>query len=270
MSGDDLRALLRTDGVTHVPGVWDPATAALAVRAGHRAVHLSGTAVSAVLLGRSDLGFGQATQIADRADTLVPALQGVPLLADADIGYDSPMHAVWTALAYTRAGISGLVLADQTGTITALVTQVPQLAVIASTDVYAVSGLDDTIERCRRFAGAGADAVLPDGVDDIADLGRLHDALPGVPIVVNRSEAGGGRPGATDADLAEVGVRMVLHPMAALLAALRAASMVYRAIADTGTAEPVERLPWAAFTDLVEHNAAVDADARYVPGRLET
>nr|BFE70298.1 hypothetical protein GCM10020092_035990 [Actinoplanes digitatis] len=44
-----------------------------------------------------------ATQIADRAATLVPALNGAPLLADADTGYGNPLHAVWTALAYRRA-----------------------------------------------------------------------------------------------------------------------------------------------------------------------
>jgi 2-methylisocitrate lyase-like PEP mutase family enzyme len=290
MSGDDLRALLRTDGVTHVPGVYDPVTAALAVRAGHPAVHLSGAAVSALMLGRPDLGFVHATQIADRAATLVPALGGVPLLADADTGYGNPMHAVWTALAYSRAGISGLHLEDQespqrcghvagkqvigaglaAAKIKALATEVPQLAVIARTDVYAVKGLDETIYRCGLYAESGADAVFPEGVDDPADLAKLHAALPGVPIVINRSEAGGNRPAASDAELAAAGVRMVLHPVAALLAALRAASQTYRAIADHGTAEPVDRMPWAAFTDLIGQGDALELDARYTPARSGT
>ncbi|MEU4237302.1 isocitrate lyase/PEP mutase family protein [Actinoplanes sp. NPDC026619] len=300
MSGDDLRALLRNGGVTHAPGVYDPVTAALAVRAGHTAVHLSGTAVSALMLGRPDLGFVHATQIADRATTLVPALGGTPLLADADTGYGNPVHAVWTALAYVRAGISGLLLEDQVspkrgghpaGTevidaglaaakIKALAAEAPEIAVIARTDAYAVHGLAEAVERCRRFAEAGADAVFPEGVDDPADLAGLHATLPGVPIVISRSEAGGSRPPASDAELAEVGVRMVLHPVAALLAALRAASLVYRAIADTGSAAAVDRMPWAAFTDLVGRPDALELDARYataltlsapdIAGRLDT
>jgi 2-methylisocitrate lyase-like PEP mutase family enzyme len=287
-AADELRALLRADHLTHAPGVYDPVTAALAVAAGHKAVHLSGAAVSALMLGRPDLGFVHATQIADRATTLVPALNGVPLIADADTGYGTPVHAVWTALAYVRAGISGLHLEDQVqphrsghlagkevidtalaaAKIAALATEVPEIVVIARTDAYAVNGLDDVIARCRAFAAAGADAVFPQGVDDLDDLARLHAALPGVPIVIDRSEAG---PGAADeAELAAVGVRLVLHPVAALLAALRAASLVYRAIADHGNAEPVDRLPWAAFTALVGQDAALDLDARYIPGRLET
>ncbi|MBW6434351.1 isocitrate lyase/PEP mutase family protein [Actinoplanes hulinensis] len=290
MTATALRAILASGRVTHVPGVYDPVTAALAVAAGHRAVHLSGAAVSAIMLGRPDLGFVHATQIADRASTLVPALDGIPLIADADTGYGNPLHAVWTALAYARAGIAGLHLEDQVSPkrcghlagkevipigeaaakITALADQAPQIVVIARTDAYSILGLDETILRCRAYAEAGADAVFPEGVDSLADLARIGAAIPGVPIVVNRSEAGGDRPALTDAELAAAGVRLVLHPVSALLAAMRAASLTYRAIADHGTAEPVDRMPWAAFTALVGQDEALDLDARYVPKGLQT
>jgi 2-methylisocitrate lyase-like PEP mutase family enzyme len=290
MTASALRAVLASGRVTHAPGVYDPVTAALAVAAGHRAVHLSGAAVSAIMLGRPDLGYVHGTQIADRASTLVPALDGVPLIADADTGYGNPLHAVWTALAYARAGIAGLHLEDQVSPkrcghlagkeltaigeaaakITALADQAPQIVVIARTDAYSVSGLDETIVRCRAYAEAGADAVFPEGVDTLAELKRLHEALPGVPVVINRSEAGGNRPAVSDADLAAVGVRLVLHPVAALLASVRAASLVYRSIADTGTAEPVDRMPWAAFTALIGQDEALDLDARYVPKGIDT
>jgi len=76
-------------------------------------------------------------------------------------------------------------------------------------------------------------------------------ALPGVSLVVSRSEAGPGGRRLTDGELAALGVRLVLHPLAAVLAALRAASMTYRAIADDGNAERVDRLPLAAFPDFL-------------------
>jgi methylisocitrate lyase len=274
LSANDIRLLLSAGQVTHVPGVYDPVSASLAVRAGHRVVHLSGAAVSALALGRPDLEFGHATQIADRAATLRPALEGVPLLADAHTGFGDPLSAVWTALAYVRAGVSGLQLGDRTvpdrsasgpelvtaevaaAKVTALVTEVPQLALIARTSAYAVSGLPGAVERCRRYAEAGADAVLAEGVDDPADLARLHDALPGVALVVDRSEATAGRAALPDAELAAAGVRLVLHPMSALLAALRAASVTYRNILADGVAEPVDRLPPAVFTTLATAPAA--------------
>ncbi|HWS36740.1 MAG TPA: isocitrate lyase/PEP mutase family protein [Actinoplanes sp.] len=357
MTASALRALLAADRVTHVPGVYDPVTAALAVRAGHRAVHLSGAAVPATIPARPDLGSVPATQLADRASTLVPALDGVPLLADADTGYSDPVHAVWTALAYSRSGISGLLLQDRAApkrsghpaaigpaaaTITALAEQVPEMVVIAHTGAYPEFGIDETILRCRAYAEAGADAVFPEGITTREDLRRLRAALPGTPLVLSHSEAttrhttptttqrtaptdaeqavptdadlagpasaqraapitahhavpaaahrtaptaahrtaataahraaptAAHRAVLTDADLAAVGVRLVLHPVSALLAAMRAASLTYRAIADTGSAESVDRMPWAAFTDLIGQDEALERDARYVPRNLHT
>ena len=254
VSAAELRAMLAADHVTHVPGVYDPASAALAVRAGHRAVHLSGAAVSATMLGRPDLGFTPATQIADRASVLVPALDGVQLLADAAIGYDSPQHAVWTALAYQRAGISGLLLDDcddvrlAGARIAALTEQAPQLMLVAQAGGHSLA---ETIERCRAYARAGADAVLPAGAPE-GDLGRLRVLLPGVPLVISRSESATGGSYLADAELADLGVRLVLHPLAAVLAALRAASLAYRAIADEGHATRVDRMPLAVVGTLIE------------------
>jgi methylisocitrate lyase len=243
MTAAALRAMLAAGRVTHAPGVYDPASAALAVRAGHRAVHLAGPAIAATMLGEG----APATQVADRAALLAPALGGVPLLADADLGLGSPDQAVWTALAYQRAGISGVVLDDAedaaltTARITALVTQVPEVVLIARARGRGLAG---TIERCRVYADAGVDAVLPVDVDERNGLGRVRAALPGVPLAVSRSGA------ATGADLSGLGVVLVLHPLAAVLAALRAASLTYRAIADEGDAEPVDRLPLAVLADL--------------------
>ncbi|SDT48722.1 isocitrate lyase/PEP mutase family protein [Actinoplanes derwentensis] len=307
-----LRALLAADRVTHVPGVYDPVTAALAVRAGHRAVHLGGSAVSATLLGRPV----PDAQIADRASTLAPALDGVPLLADAETGFAEPRQAVWTALAYSRAGVSGLQLNDRastsgphprdrgsvsgtrlqdqpgvsgsrlqdrdgrrrlgkligigqaTATIAALAEQVPEMVVIARTCAFPELGLDETIVRCRAYAEAGADAVLPEGVDTVEDWARLRAALPGVPLVIDRSEAAPGKTVLPDADLALAGVRLVLHPVTALLAAVRAVSLTYRAIADTGSAEPVDRMPWAAITELTVQEET--RDARPAPAPTST
>ena len=261
MSAADLRAMLVADHVTHAPGVYDPASAALAVRAGHRAVHLSAAAVSATMLGRPDIGFTPATQIADRAAVLAPALQGVPLLADAAIGYDSPQHAVWTALAYQRAGISGLCLDDgqdarlTSARIAALAEQAPQVALIVQAGGRSLA---ETIERCRAYAAAGADAVLPAGVHE-GDLAPLRAELPGVPLVISRSETAAGGSRRTDAELAGLGVRLVLHPLAAALAALRAASLTYRAIADEGHATRVDRIPLAVFATLTEQPEAPTA-----------
>lgn len=275
MTTADLRTLLTADHVTHAPGVYDSASAALAVRAGHRAVHLSGAAIAATMLGRPDLKGTPPTQIADRAALLRPVLGSVPLLADADIGYDSPDHAVWTALAYQRAGISGLRLdagedtASGAARIAALVEQAPAVALIAEAGGPELS-LARTIERCRVYAAAGADAILPVGVENPDDLGRLRDALAGVPLVVSRSATAAGGSRRSDAELADLGVRLVLHPLTAVLAALRAASLTYRAIADHGNADRIDRLPPAVYAALVGRPAAAHATSAERPAAAYT
>ncbi|GIF98720.1 isocitrate lyase/PEP mutase family protein [Catellatospora citrea] len=281
MTAAALRALLAAGGVTHLPGVYDPPTATLAVRAGHRAAHLSGAACAALDLGLPDLGYVHGTHIAERAARITPALGGVPLLADADTGYGDALQAVWTARRYAAAGVSGLHLEDQVmpkrcghlagkelvdadtaaRKIRAVVSDGTGIVLVARTDAYTVTGLDDAIARGRDYAAAGADAVFLEGVSDLDDLARAHAALPGVPLVLNRSEAGGPTAAASDADLAGAGVRLVLHPVAPLLAALHAADRAYREIAATGRAG-VDRLAWSEFTGLVGQDEALALDAK--------
>ncbi|GAA1396914.1 oxaloacetate decarboxylase [Catellatospora coxensis] len=282
MTAPALRALLASNRVTHLPGVYDPPTAALAVRAGHRAAHLSGAACAALDLGLPDLGYVHGTHIAERAARIVPALGGVPLLADADTGYGDALQAVWTARRYAAAGVSGLHLEDQVmpkrcghlagkelvdadtaaRKIRAIVADGTGIVVVARTDAYTVTGLDDAIARGRAYAAAGADAVFLEGVSDLDELARAHAALPGVPLVLNRSEAGGHAAATSDADLAAAGVRLVLHPVAPLLAALHAADRAYREIAAAGRAT-VDRLAWSEFTDLVGQNEALALDTKH-------
>jgi 2-methylisocitrate lyase-like PEP mutase family enzyme len=248
-----FRDLLAADHVTHVPGVHDPASAALAVRTGSRAVHLSGAAIAATLLARPDVEHTPATQIADRAATITPVLNGVPMLADADLGYENRSDAVWTALAYERSGISGLHLADgenaarAAARIAELASRVPQVALIARATG---NGMADTIARCRAYADAGADAVLPVGVDDRAGLGRIRAAIPGVRLAISRSETATGGSALSDAELASYGVRLVLHPLAAVRAAMEAMASAYRRIAEEGAARAGDALPWEEFAEL--------------------
>ena len=286
-----LAALLRGSDLVDAPGVYDAPTAALAVAAGHRAVHLSGAVCSALALGLPDLGYLHGTHVAERAAGLVPALggtpgaaAGVPLLADADTGYGNVPHTVWTARRYAAAGVSGLHLEDQVqpkrcghlpgktlidlpmaaAKIRAVAEAGTGLVVVARTDAYTVTGLADAIDRARAYVAAGADAVFVEGADTLDALAEVHAALPGVPLVVNRSEAGGDTAATPSReDLAATGVRLLLHPVAGVLAALHAAAQAYAAIGRQWHAAGVPRLTWPQFTALVGQDDALALDARY-------
>src|SRR2546423_582317 len=85
----------------------------------------------------------------------------------------------------------------------------------------------------------------------LPDLGYVHGshteeqlAAVGLPQVLNRSQAGTIRP-LSDATLTALDVRLVIHPVAALLAMTAAARATYAALRSTGTADGVPLLEWA-------------------------
>ncbi|TYL46043.1 isocitrate lyase/PEP mutase family protein [Nocardioides sp. BGMRC 2183] len=270
-----LRSLIAGAEPVQLPGVYDAVTARLAVASGARAVCLSGATVSAVELGLPDLGFVHGTDIARRAAAIVPALDGVPVLADADTGYGNALQARHTTLAYAAAGVAGLHLEDQVspkrcghlagkdvvdiaeaaGRVRAAVEAGTGIVVVARTDALSVRGLDEVVDRALAFAEAGADAIFPEGAG-LAELGVVRDALVAaghdLPLVWNCSEAGAPVEAApSTADLGAAGVRVVIHPVSALLAAAAAARATYRRIAAAGSAAETPRMSWSELTDLV-------------------
>jgi methylisocitrate lyase len=271
--------VLPSGTLRHAPGVVDPVTALLAAAEGFPALHLSGAVVSAVALGKPDLGWVHGQDIAAVAARITSAVD-VPLVADADTGYGGVLQVAATCEAYARAGVAALHMEDQVSPkrcghlagkavldlpeavskVRAAV-DVGAVTVIARTDALSVVGLDEAVRRAAAFAQAGADLVFVEGARTPEELAAVH-AAAGVPQVVNRSEAG--RVDALDdATLTELGVELVLHPVSALLAMAAAARSAYRAIAARGSADGVERLTWDGLTDLLGLPQALAQEAKH-------
>ncbi len=285
---DRLRALLAGPDVVALPGVYDAVTARLAARAGARGVCLSGAVASAVALGLPDLGFVHGTDIATRASQVTGALDGLPVLADADTGYGNALQVRHTTRTYAAAGLAGLHLEDQVapkrcghlggksvvdvpeaaGRVRAAVEAGTGLVIVARTDALSVEGIESVVERCLAFVEAGADALFIEG-GDAAALSRVRDEVVAahgrsLPFLHNRSEAGGPvEGGPTDEELRELGVRLVIHPVSALLAAARATAAVYEAIIGTGHAGATDRMGWSELTDLIGLPEQLRLEAQY-------
>lgn len=253
--------MLDTSRLVHAPGVVDPVTALLAQQAGFEVLYLSGAVASAVVLGRADLGFVHGSDIAALAGRITPVVD-LPLIADADTGYGGVLQVARTAEAYGRAGITAMQLEDQVspkrcghlagkevlplGEAVAKVraaVDTGAVQVIARTDALSVVGLDEALRRAAAYAEAGADLVFIEG------------AAGGLPVdhpqVLNRSEAGGDAPVVSDGELFASGIRLVIHPVSALVAMADAARATYAAIAAKGSAQSVPRLAWSDLTDLL-------------------
>ena len=267
--------MLPVDRLRHAPGVVDPVTALLARAEGFEALHLSGAVASAVLLGRPDLGFVHGSDLAALAARITRVVD-VPLVVDADTGYGGVLQVARTVEDYARAGVAALHLEDQVmpkrcghlagkevlplaeavAKVRAAV-DVGGVTVIARTDALSVTGLDDAVRRAHAYAEAGADLVFVEGarsVDQLAAVGAL-------PQVLNRSEAGASDD-LTDSELEDLGVRLVIHPVSALLAMTAAARSAYREIAATGRASG-PRLDWAELTDLLGQPEALALEGKY-------
>jgi 2,3-dimethylmalate lyase len=280
--GARLRRLLEA-GVVEAPGAYDAVSAQLVVAAGFDAVYLSGAVTSAVLLGEPDLGYTGRAEMLDLAGRITAAVD-LPLVADADTGYGNALHAAATVRAYERAGLAGLHLEDQvapkrcghmsgkvlesveemTAKVRAAVEARGDLVVIARTDARSVEGLEAAIDRAGRYLDAGADLAFIEGAAQPEELERVHAALPTARLVLNRSEAGGPWPALSADELDSVGVRLVLYPVATLLAAagaVRARLAGLRTPAGGMTAS--KALAWDELTDLLGLPDALAAEGRY-------
>jgi 2-methylisocitrate lyase-like PEP mutase family enzyme len=237
-----LRDLLAGQELVIAPGVYDGISAALVRSLGFPAAYMTGAGVSAAGYGLPDVGLLTLTEMAERARVLAGLLD-VPVIADADTGYGSPINVVRTVIEYERAGVAAIQLEDQVfpkrcghlarkEVIDAARFQVtlraaleartnPDTVIIARTDARAPLGIEEAISRGRAYAEAGADVIFveaPESVEEVERIAREIDA----PLLLN-VVPGGRTPEIAPERLAELGFRIAIHPGVALGAVARAA-----------------------------------------------
>jgi 2-methylisocitrate lyase-like PEP mutase family enzyme len=274
-----IGALLAGDGPVVIPGVWDALSAKLAAEAGFRAVLISGYCLSATRLGEPDFGLLAPTEVVDAGARIVAAVD-VPVLVDIDTGYGNAFNVERTVRELVRAGAAGCFLEDQVWPkrcghmegkrIVPLEEYLPKLAaarrtggpdfwITARTDARAVAGLDEAIRRGRAFAEHGASCVFVEAPESVDEMARVRAALPAdVPLVANMVEQGK-TPLRSAADLAAAGYRLVLVPVAPLLAAAHALRALFGTLArDGATRAAADRL--LTFGEL---NVLVGLDEKY-------
>lgn len=255
-NGETVRSLLADGGGVLAPGVWDPLSARLAVEAGFPVVFVSGFAVAASLLGAPDIGLLTQTEMADVARRVVHAVRDTPVVVDADTGYGDAVNAARTVELWEAAGAAGLFLEDQVwpkrcghmagkevvpvedwlAKLRAAVQVREHLHVTARTDARAVHGLEEAIERARKAADLGVDALFVEAPSSIGELERIASALAptGLPLVANMVE-GGRTPLCSASELADLGFRFVVSPLSGLFAAVAAVRSAFAGLAAAGT-----------------------------------
>ena len=63
------------------------------------------------------------------------------------------------------------------------------LVILARTDARGVAGLDEAIERAKRYLDAGADWIFPEALADAEEFEQFAEAID-APLVANMTEFG--------------------------------------------------------------------------------
>ena len=107
-----FRQLIDQPEILVLPGAHDALSVRLIEMAGFEAFTAGGYAATASLLGAPDIGQLGLAEMADHYARLCDVTP-LPVLADADTGYGSPIGVARTIRAYERAGVAALFIEDQ-------------------------------------------------------------------------------------------------------------------------------------------------------------
>jgi methylisocitrate lyase len=258
-AGARFRKALTEESPLQVIGTINANHALLAKRAGFKAIYLSGGGVAAGSLGIPDLGITgledvlvDVRRITDVCDT--------PLLVDIDTGFGaSAFNIARSVRSINKAGAAAIHIEDQVGAkrcghrpnkelvskdemVDRIKAAVDARAddsfvIMARTDALAVEGIDAALDRANAYIEAGADALFPEAITDLATYKKFTDVIK-VPVLANITEFGM-TPLFTTTELAGVGVGIVLYPLSAFRAMNKAAENVYETVRKDGSQKAV-------------------------------
>jgi 2-methylisocitrate lyase-like PEP mutase family enzyme len=206
-----------------IPNPWDVGSAQIMAGVGFKALATTSSGF-AFSIGRPD---GKATFGRDEALTdagRIAASVDLPVSADLEDGYgETPDEVAETVRLAAEAGLAGMSVEDSAPLgpapsrgvdeaaerIAAAVEAArrPDIVLTARADglLHGSYGLDEAIERLRRFAALGAEVLYAPGIGTLDDLRQVCAALdrPFNHLIT------AGTPGASMAEVAEAGVRRI-------------------------------------------------------------
>lgn len=267
-----LRRRLQQPGLITAPGVYDMVSLRLADRVGFDALYMTGFGAVASHLGLPDAGLATYTDMVGRVRQMAGGAK-TPLIADGDTGYGGLLNVAHTVQGYEAAGAQCIQLEDQEVPkkcghtpgrrvvpmadmvkkiqVAAASRSSPDFLIIARTDARSSLGLDEALRRAEAYGRAGADILFvesPESEDEMRRIGRSTH----LPLLANMVD-GGLTPVLDAATLHELGYKLAIFPVTALLAATQAMEAVYASFkahgSSAGQAQPLMR--FTALTELM-------------------
>ncbi|MAV53485.1 MAG: methylisocitrate lyase [Gammaproteobacteria bacterium TMED260] len=252
-AGKRFREALAANNPLQIVGTINAYCAMLAEDAGHKAIYLSGGGVANASYGLPDLGITSLNDVIADVERITNA-SGLPLLVDIDTGWGGAFNIARTIQAMEKAGAAAVHIEDQVAQkrcghrpnkaivpesemsdrikAAADAKRDDDFVIMARTDALAVEGMEAAIARAVACVNAGADAIFPEAILNLAQYKEFAEAVD-VPILANITEFGK-TPLFNCQKLGEAGVAMVLYPLSAFRAMSKAALEVYETIAING------------------------------------
>ncbi|MDG2424140.1 MAG: methylisocitrate lyase [Phycisphaerales bacterium] len=273
--GARLRRALAS-GTVQCPGAFNALVARAVAQAGFNAVYISGGA-TANSAGYPDVGLISLSEMC-RTIREVSTASGLPVVADADTGYGEVEMVRRTVTEYARAGAAALHLEDQVFPkrcghldgkqlvpVEHMVEKVKAAAdnrpddgfiIIARTDAASVTGLDDAIERSKRYRDAGADMIFPEGLKSVEEFDAFAKSCPGL-LLANMTEFGK-TPMIDVTTFSDMGYDLVIYPVTMQRVAMAAVTRRLGELASQGGA--------GGFLDAMQTRTELYDLLGYTPG----
>lgn len=278
-----LKDRLYEDGIIVMPGVYDALTARIAEEIGFEVIFQSGYSVSASILGMPDYGFLHAGDTLEQAKRIVNATD-LPLIVDIDTGYGNPLN-VWKIIKdLDNIGVAGVFLEDQVwpkrcGHMqgkqviesdeyiqklkAAVDAKSEDFIIVARTDALEPLGIDEAIRRGRLYKDIGADVIFVEAPRSIEEMKKICSSID-APLVANMIE-GGKTPLLSAKELEEIGYKIAVFPLSALLASAYAIKNVFKTLKDDGitTSYMDKMIKFEEFNKLVGLDKYKKLEERY-------
>lgn len=252
--GYRFRQALLEEKPLQIIGTINAYCSLMAKRCGYKAIYLSGAGVANASHGMPDLGMTNLNDVLEDARRITSACD-LPLLVDVDTAWGSAFNIARTVKEMIKADVAAIHIEDQVlnkrcghrpnKEIVSQQEMVDRIkaavdartdenfVIMARTDALAVEGMESAIDRAQACIEAGADMIFPEAMQSLEQYHAFSHAID-KPILANITEFGK-TPLFTTAELASVGVNMVLYPLSAFRAMNQAALQVYQSIKQNGT-----------------------------------
>lgn len=280
MSGHIVRMMVAPDALA----------AKIAEDSGAQAIFSAGYATSASTLVMPDRGISDFGIALNRCREIINATT-IPVFADADTGYGDLDNVRRTVESYEAIGAAGIFIEDQvwpkrcghmdgkkvepTEVLEAKIAAAKaarkhdDFLIMSRTDARAVYGLDNAIERSRRYKATGANLIFIEAPRSIDELQQIHGAFPDTPLMANMIE-GGKTPLTRSEDLEKLGFNIVVHPTAMTYTQAYAEEQLIQTLQREGTTKSFEdrMITFTKFNDFVGLDKVNARDAAYAPEKM--